>query len=123
MASASPRYGAAPHRNFTYGLADNMRRLGQEHRSHRWQIAYATLLIASEGFPAPLPLPSGDGLTSDVKPRSRWAQDSVDRWFDDRTPPGATDAIDRQAARDAGDVMDQRAAALGPLRLVGGMDA
>lgn len=122
MASAYSRFGAASRPSFTYGLADNMRRLGQEHRSLRWQMAYATLLIASEGFPAPLPVKSGDGLTSDVKPRSRWAQDSVDRWFDDRTPPGTTDAVDRQAARDAGDLMDARAAQFAPPRLIAGTD-
>lgn len=122
MASAFSLPGA-PRAGFTYGLADNMRRLGQEHRSLRWQMAYATLLIAEQGFPAPLPLASGGNLTSDVKPRSRWPQDSVDRWFDDRTPPGTADAVDRQAAREAGDIMDNRAAAFAPLRIVGGKEA
>lgn len=121
MASAFSITGAA-RPGFTYGLGDNMRRLGQEHRSTRWQIAYLTLLIADEGFPAPLPLAIGTGLTSEVKPRSRWAQDSVDRWFDDRTPPGTSEAVDRQAARQAGDIMDQRAAAFAPPRLVAGTD-
>jgi hypothetical protein len=127
MASAPlqpPLQAQAPGRpSFTYGLADNMRRFGQEHRPTRWQIDYLTRLIATEGFPAPLPLPAGEGLTHEVKPRSRWQQDSVDRWFDDRTPPGTSDAVDRQAARAAGDVMDARAAAFAPLRLVGGTQA
>lgn len=120
MAFAAPAPVPPGRPSFTYGLGDTMRRFGQEHRSTRWQIDYLTRLIASDGFPAPLPLPSREGLTRDVKPRSRWPQDSVDRWFDDRTPP--TDGIDPRAARLAGDIMDARAASMSPLRLVGGTE-
>lgn len=111
--------------NFTYGLGEIVARCGQvdrggRPRTLRWQIAYVTALIAEEGFPPPLPLKVGTSLVKIVKPASKWSQGQVDRWFDDRCPPGTHgDAIARrQGERD----MDDRAVRIG-LRLVGGSAA
>ena len=76
--------------------------------------------IPASSFPAyapPLPCAvKGQGNTREVVIGSSWRRAAVDLWFDDFLPPDMADALDRRAARDAGDVMDDRATSL---RLVG----
>lgn len=104
-----------PRPQFTYGLGELMRRLGQDRdhagreRSPRWQAAYVTALIDSHGFPAPFPFIRGGRLIATVHRDSRWPVDAVDAWLDDWTPPGATSAAERDARNQAAAAMDQAA--------------
>ena len=109
---------------FTMGLGEVIARLGQQtgprgDRKTCWQIRYVEQLIASAGFPAPLPLLSGDGLVESVKPASRWPIAAVELWFDDRGPAGPA-AADRARQRAADAEMDARAAQLGLSIIAGG---
>lgn len=70
-------------------------------RSARWIAGYLEQLIAAEDFPAPFPVRVGRALVRTVTPRSRWDVCAVDRWFDDRLPPGTLAADFDRAAADA----------------------
>lgn len=108
--------GYASPTQFTFGVGDIARRLGQEVRasgrytSDKWRIAYIAGLIERHGFPEPLPFPGA--AAGEIKSRSRWIRSSVDRWFEDRDPAGAAHA-DAAAMREAASDMDARAADLG----------
>lgn len=117
---------AAPHsnHNFTYGLGSIMRRLGQYNtesgraRGEQWQISYVNQLITLSDFPKPFPLPVKDGLTGDVKPRSRWSAEAVDYWFAAQLNPAAQAQADASQLQGAATDMDNRAGKLGHLSLV-----
>ena len=102
---------------FTYGVTDIIRRLGQDtqpggrHTSDRWRINHINDLIAGSNFPEPLPLRerAGDGVTSQVQPRSRWIASAVENWFDGLLPASAIDAADRAGQLAAANDMDNRA--------------
>ncbi|WP_061780774.1 hypothetical protein [Sphingomonas sanguinis] len=109
---------------FTYSLDEVCQRFGQTAesgiaRTQRWQINFLDRLIATKGFPAPLPILSGGELTDTLKPKSRWNMAAVDHWFDDRQTPNVTAAEERSRRVQGERTMDDRAQRLG-LSLVNG---
>jgi hypothetical protein len=93
------------------------RELGRTDYSDRRMLAYVRLLIASAGFPAPLPMDRGGQLVTDPTPRSRWLRAAVDAWLENQLPPDGAALAERRAAAEAADKMDRRAS---NLRLVRG---
>ena len=99
---------------YTCTLTYIMQRLGQSHRSTRWQLAYVAQLIATEGFPQPLPYftrnASGGGrMHREPRNASRWPTGTVDQWFDGHAPAMPDVAAEREGAHD----MDEAASRIG----------
>ncbi|GAA0749633.1 hypothetical protein [Sphingomonas trueperi] len=99
---------------FTCGLGYIMQRLGQSHRSARWQIAYVNQLIESEGFPRPLPYftrtaTGGGRMFREARNASRWPTGTVDQWFDGHAPAMPDAAAEREAVEE----MDEAASRIG----------
>lgn len=86
------------------------------------RVKYVSGLIATHGFPPPLPhLKWGGGISDAVNAtRSEWLRAGVLKWFDDYMPPAAAAALEEQAELAAAEEMDRAA---GNLALVGGTEA
>ncbi|BBC99118.1 hypothetical protein [Sphingobium sp. YG1] len=94
----------------TWALPAIARLLGVHMRSAKWQARYVEQLIANAGFPRPLPMMKGEGLTHGILPRrSRWMPAGVTAWLGDQIPAEAAEALDSQAATEAADRLDAAA--------------
>ncbi len=78
---------------------------------------YVSNLIATEGFPPPMPhRKHGGGISHEVSyRRSHWIRAAVLQWFSGYLPPAAGAALDDRARAAAADDMDRAA---GNLQLV-----
>lgn len=98
---------------YTCTLTYIMQRLGQSHRSARWQLAYVAQLIDSEGFPPPLPLfvgSTGRGrMCHAPRNASRWPTARVEEWFEGHAPAMPDAAAQAEGAQD----MDEAASRIG----------
>lgn len=105
----------------TCNLSWICKQLGHE-GSEASQVAYAQGLIATTGFPRPLPhLAHGGRVSLDIHPtRSQWIRAAVEAWLADWFPPAGAAALDAAAVRLAAEEMDAMAC---NLRLVGGTEA
>lgn len=93
------------------------RELGRADYGDGRLVTYVRALVASRGFPPPLPHEKRGHLVEEVTVNSRWLRSAVDAWLDDFLPPEAAASVDRAQRAAAADEMD--AAAFG-LRLVRG---
>ena len=102
----------------TYSFYALRRLLGAGGQSNGRFTSYVTALIASDGFPKPLPCwIQRTGLVRHVTDRSRWLAAGVDAWLADFLSPDLSAAIDAAACAAAAEEMD---AAAGTLRLIAG---
>lgn len=86
------------------------RRLGQHHRSAKWQRDYLTALIASQNFPRPLPTMAAGQINTEISPtKSRWLAAAVQAWLDGFLPPEAVTARESEAANAAAARLDASA--------------
>lgn len=99
------------------------KQLGHE-GSEACAVAYVEGLIATHGFPRPLPHRAHGGriLDSVHYTRSRWVRAGVVVWLGDYLPPAAGAALTAQAEAAAAAEMDRAATGLA-LHLVGGTAA
>ncbi len=99
---------------FTYGVTDIIRRLGQEYRpggaltSDAWRLGHIADLVTHNNFPEPLPLPKRADPRA-ICQRSRWIAVAVDDWFTGLLPTSAARADERAAFNAAANDMDRRA--------------
>lgn len=99
---------------FTLGVDALITRLGQQAsrtgRPHslRWKLAHLADLIDNHGFPPPLPFAGNTAPCA----QSRWLAAAVDAWLGDFMPPGASDAMEAAARREADRDLDANAVAV-----------
>lgn len=99
---------------FTLGVDAIIARLGQltsstgRPRSLRWKLNHLATLIDRNGFPPPLPF--AGSITPSAQ--SRWLAAAIDAWLGDFMPPGASDAIEAAARREADRDLDANATAI-----------
>lgn len=87
LPTSAPHHPETP----TMGAASVVAMLGQAHGHGRaWHLRYLDGLIASHGFPAPLPVQHGETLTTRVVwGKSRWLSAAVSQWIENWSlPPG-----------------------------------
>lgn len=96
-----------------YGLFAVGGMLGHRKRTEAWLCRMIDALIAHDGFPQPLPLPTRAGHTSRAAHRdSRWPAAAVDAWLAAQVPAGLVAAVDTTALTAASARLDARARAL-----------